>query len=79
MPTLSKNPKDDKYTTILTAMYRQMPKAVNEYEDYDGDDENGHPIIRYFYGCPSCKKNIYRPVKYCSSCGQRLSFENAWR
>ena len=71
--------KNDIHGIILEAMWRQIPKKVNELEDDDGDDYDGKPIIRHFYGCPSCNRTIYHHIKYCEECGQRLDFTHTWR
>lgn len=76
---ISKHPKEEKYTAVLTAVWKQIPKEVLEYEDDDGDDDEGKPIIRFFYGCPSCKRTVYRGMNYCNKCGQRLDFTKVWR
>ena len=76
---LGKDPKEETYTTVLNAVWKQIPREVNEYEDDDGEDDNGKPIIRHFYGCPTCNKSIYFYMKYCSECGQKLNFSRVWR
>ena len=62
------------HNTVLKALWKQIPKRVDEYEDNDGDDYRGRPIIRHFYGCPSCEALIYHHVNYCENCGQKRDF-----
>lgn len=61
---------------IEEALKKAAIRRAEEYEDDDGDDEDGSPIIRRFYGCPTCHEIIYQSQNYCSHCGQRLKF---WR
>lgn len=67
------------YHTVLESLWKQIPKQVEEYEDNDGDDYNGRPIIRYFYGCPECDLVLYHRVNYCEKCGQKLDFSHVRR
>lgn len=68
------NYDDDKYGMIYDALKATIPMEVEEYEDDDGDDEDGNPIIRHFYGCPRCHKSIYQSFNFCTRCGQRLQW-----
>ena len=61
---------------IEEALKKAEIKIVDEYEDDDGEDDNGKPIIRHFYGCPVCHRTIYSSqINYCNNCGQRLTFK----
>ena len=64
---------ESKYGMIYDALKATIPMEVEEYEDDDGNDEEGRPIIRRFCGCPRCHTNIYSNYyRYCIRCGQRL-------
>lgn len=69
--------KDD-IDKLRNLMRRDEAMEVEYYEDDDGDDETGKPIIRRFYGCPSCGKTIYSASEFCRDCGQRLKYEKRW-
>lgn len=68
------NDTNTKLFYIEECLKKAEAKQIIKYEDNDGDDEYGRPIIRTFYGCPICNETIYRYNKYCKNCGQRLSF-----
>ena len=51
------------------------PKEVMEFDDHDGDDDYGCPIIRTTYSCPTCGHKFWKReigAYECEKCGQRL-------
>lgn len=70
------DPKDtnSRYIIILSSLRKTVPKEADEYEDNDGDDENGKPIIRRFPVCPVCYKSLYLYDNYCPKCGQKMMY-----
>ena len=51
------------------------PMRVIEFEDNDGDDDNGVPIYRAWWECPNCYNRMYAQ-KYdkCPRCEQKLKW-----
>jgi ethanolamine utilization cobalamin adenosyltransferase len=69
------NNKNERLLYIEEALRKAEIKKVEEYEEDDGDDVNGKPIIRRLYDCPTCKQHVYYKQNYCSHCGQRITFK----
>lgn len=58
----------------IVEILKNIPEAeVIEYEDYDGDDEDGQ-IKWTIYWCGNCKEEVPRKAEYCPKCGRRLKW-----
>lgn len=54
---------------------KDEPRKVIMFEETDGDDDNGRPIERIFYGCPTCGKHYLLPyADRCPGCNQVLKW-----
>ena len=67
---------DDYYGIIFKYLSKAVPVVAPYFEDDDGDDYYGRPIIRKFYKCPKCNNTItHTHYSYCGKCGQKLTFK----
>ncbi len=58
---------------VLDGFRRDDPKTVLIYEDKVMSRAKGRPyLIRY---CPRCQNSVKKNQRYCSVCGQALSWE----
>ena len=62
--------KEQRIDVALNAIDKQVPKNVVCFSNNKYDD-------LHIWQCPCCKaKSIYyRPINFCSECGQALKFE----
>lgn len=56
---------------IKEAVLKQQLGKLEKFEDEDGTDENGRPILFYKEACPDCGEICYSG-KYCIHCGKKV-------
>lgn len=56
---------------------KAIPEKVLTVDDYDGNDDDGRPIIIDYHFCPNCHTGyLSKAWLYCPHCGQRLTWDD---